>query len=190
MPAAGDCELIRDAFLAQPANALSSLAFIAVGLVVARSRPTIGILATGVGVASFLFHGPMPGWAEWAHDVTLAGLLAGLALESRTRVLATVVAVMALIFALWTTVAETITAVIAVAAVVSVGRDLRVQPSRWRGPALALLLVGLFILGISRTNGPMCDPASLLQGHAAWHLLAAGALLAFTHIDSPAVASR
>ena len=48
--------------------------------------------------------------------------------------------------------------------------------SRWiAGPALA---VGLAAQGLGRTGGPWCRPDSLLQPHALWHVLTAGALWA------------
>ena len=48
-----------------------------------RSRPILGITSCAAGVGSVVFHGPMPTWAEWAHDLTVAMLLVGLLLESR-----------------------------------------------------------------------------------------------------------
>jgi hypothetical protein len=54
-------------------------------------------------------------------------------------------------------------------------RELR-QNRRWL--ALALLCFGVaFALWLPsrRPDGPLCDPHSLLQGHAAWHLLCAAA---------------
>lgn len=47
---------------------------------------------------------------------------------------------------------------------------LRRQPP-WA--ALALLAGARVIWAVTRTGGPWCDPASLLQGHAAWHVGAA-----------------
>jgi hypothetical protein len=41
--------------------------------------------------------------------------------------------------------------------------------------AAAVFGVGLAVWAVSRTGGPLCDPDSLLQGHAAWHVLAAAA---------------
>jgi hypothetical protein len=40
--------------------------------------------------------------------------------------------------------------------------------------ALTASAITLFVLG--RTGAPLCDPESLLQGHAVWHVLAALAL--------------
>jgi len=45
----------------------------------------------------------------------------------------------------------------------------------WGFAALGLLLVALAIWTTAKTGSPACHPQSLLQGHAAWHLLDAGA---------------
>ena len=42
--------------------------------------------------------------------------------------------------------------------------------------ALAAAAAGAACWWLGRTASPACDPDSLLQGHAAWHLLAAAAL--------------
>ena len=49
-----------------------------------------------------------------------------------------------------------------------------------RPPALAVaaLALGAVVNALSRTDAPLCRPDSLVQGHAAWHVLtAAGAAL-------------
>jgi hypothetical protein len=126
-----DCEALRDAWLNQPVNALSSLAYVAAGAyVLRRGGPTIPALAlVAVGVGSVLYHGPMPPGAELVHDGSILAL------------------------------ALTI-------------------PLAGRPPAAALLgLAGaLAINQLSRTGAPLCGPDSLLQGHAAWHVLTAAAL--------------
>ena len=45
------------------------------------------------------------------------------------------------------------------------------QNALWGYASLGAILLAFFIWNMSLTNGPWCDPASLLQGHAAWHLL-------------------
>ena len=35
---------------------------------------------------------------------------------------------------------------------------------------LAVLGIGFGVYLLSRTDGPLCAPESLLQGHAIWHL--------------------
>lgn len=48
----------------------------------------------------------------------------------------------------------------------------RAEP-RWLLGSLLLVAVAFAIWIPSRTGGPLCDPESLLQGHAVWHLLCA-----------------
>lgn len=82
----GDCERLVDGFLMQPVNAVSSLAFVVVGIwvvVATRARssgqrlPTsmLGLALVLVGLGSFAFHGPGGPVAGWAHDVAISSLL-------------------------------------------------------------------------------------------------------------------
>lgn len=50
--------------------------------------------------------------------------------------------------------------------------DLQMQ-RLWSAAALATFLLAFAVWIPSRTGGPWCDPNSLLQGHAVWHLLSA-----------------
>jgi hypothetical protein len=137
---ASDCEALRDAWLGQPANALSSLAYVAAGLYVWRvaGRAPLALALLAVGVGSLLYHGPMPAGAGVAHDGSIA-VLAGTTA-----------------FALW---------------------------RRWlpRAPAITLAAgaAAVAVNVLTRTGAPLCRPDSLLQGHAAWHLLTALALAAW-----------
>ena len=77
--AMSDCERLRGGWVAQPANAASSLAYVAAGLVLlrwARKRPSIdartalpvaaGLVTAGLGSVDYHgFQGPM---AQWGHD--------------------------------------------------------------------------------------------------------------------------
>ncbi|KUH75145.1 hypothetical protein AU184_08140 [Mycolicibacterium novocastrense] len=71
-----DCERLDDALLAQPVLALTSLAYVAVGVAVLcwalRGRAvlavTAGVALIAVGLGSFIFHGPQPPWAGPVHD--------------------------------------------------------------------------------------------------------------------------
>lgn len=156
---ASDCEAIGDGWLAQPVNAVTSLAFVPAGAWVAgRARGLAGwrrweglalggaLVATGLG--SLAFHGPQPPWARVAHD-------------------APVVAVVALL------------------AVNEVGRRRsplpvtdRTGPQPARTVALAAGISGLVAYALGRTGSPLCDPESLFQWHAVWHVLAAVGLAA------------
>ncbi len=151
-----DCELLRDGWLAQPANAWSNAAYLAAAAWVLTRRRAVGRLPPEVlvgaaalalvAVASGAYHGPQPDWAEAGHDASIAALVAA----------------------------------VAVHAVAEVWR----RRWRWgrlsRTDAVALVALGcgvsLYVLG--RTGGPLCAPASLLQPHAGWHLASAVAAAA------------
>lgn len=142
-----DCEALRDGWLGQPINTLSSAAYIVAGVYVLwRGGPRSPALAlAAVGVGSILYHGPMSPGAELAHDASVAGL-----------------AVTA--FVAW-----------------------RHRSLRW--PRTAALLVGgaaIVVNVLTRTGAPLCHPDSVLQGHAAWHVLTAVALaLWFASSEAP-----
>ena len=56
---------------------------------------------------------------------------------------------------------------------------------RWLGLAAGVFLIGLVIWRLSHTGAPLCYPASLVQGHAIWHLLCAVSTAAiFVHYQS------
>ncbi len=192
-----DCELIGDGALAQPVNALSSLAFSLVGVALigwayrARGHEQgvrwafVGaLIATGIG--SLLYHGPQTAVSNFAHDITFlvaigiigfANLGVGLGWAPRTVWVAIggsvlVSGVMLAVFPAATNglAALGITVVvigdIALRRVGSPGRPWYVLSLVAFGLAVALLVVG-------RTNGPLCDPSTLLQPHGAWHVLGA-----------------
>jgi hypothetical protein len=94
-----DCERIVSGFLGQPANALSSLAFLAAAgwiliLALRRDRATraaLIVFSVAVGanaVGSFARHGPDPAWAAWAHDVAIMAVLLFVPIHALARVLA------------------------------------------------------------------------------------------------------
>ncbi len=71
-----DCEALRDGVLGQPANTLSSLAYVAAAAYVLRRGGPPGPAAALalVGVGSVLYHGPMPPGAELVHDTALVAV--------------------------------------------------------------------------------------------------------------------
>jgi len=173
MGAAADCEVIGAGFLGQPINALTTLGFVVAGIIVIVRRGEmrwigIGLVATGIG--SFLFHGPMPPGNEWAHDMTLAWLVTmvagwGTRWERFSR-LPALLAIGAL-FAVVPVIADPFAAVMTVAAVISILRRDRSTASL----APLLLLAAVAVFGrLGATGGPLCDPESLFQPHAVWHL--------------------
>src|SRR5688500_15431724 len=146
--AGSDCEQLRSGWLAQPANAISSLAFAAVGvwLVTRSGRAGVdrrllvsaGAAMIGVGLASFGYHGPQPVGAALVHDASIAAL--GLVLVARNIQL--LARSRRVVWAAWR----------------------RAAP--WMVPALAAYAAG-------RTGAPLCHPARVWQFHAAWHVLSA-----------------
>jgi len=173
MGAAADCETIGAGFLGQPVNTLTTLAFVVAGVVLIGLRPDrrwvgIGLVATGVG--SFLFHGPMPPGSEWAHDVTLAWLIAivagiGSRWERLTRLPALVV--LAVAFAVFPILADPVAIVMTGLALLTVLRGDRSRSVL----APLLLLATVAVYGrLGATGGPLCDPESVLQPHGVWHV--------------------
>lgn len=173
-----DCELIRESFLAQPANALSTLALVFSGAVVARRADLrwVGIAIFATGVGSFLFHGSMAPGAEWIHDTTLVWLILviagwGRVWERWTHLPGLVV--LGVVFAGVPLVADPV-GVALTAAVVGVFLFADRTIATW-GP-LALLGVAAVVGRLGATGGPLCQPTSFWQPHAFWHLAAAAAV--------------
>ncbi|HJU52747.1 MAG TPA: hypothetical protein VJ815_10480 [Acidimicrobiia bacterium] len=171
--AAVDCERILEGFLGQPVNTITSVGFVLAGLVAfARGAgPPTATLIAAVGVGSIAFHGPMPPWGEFLHDLTIGWMLVWVILSERRQWrLWSLVVVGLLMFT--PTIADPVQALLAVVAVVVVWRSR--HPHRlW---ILALLTIGGAVGRLSRTGWPWCNPDSIWQGHGLWHLAAAAAL--------------
>lgn len=174
-----DCERILDSLLGQPVNTLTAFGFIvAGGWVISRSTLRwVGIALIATGVGSILFHGPMPPFAEWAHDVSLAWLIlviagAGRSWDRWTHLPG--LAVLSGLFALAPGSANPVAVALTVIAVV-----LLLQLDRSRATLGPLVLLGtVAVIGrLGATGGPLCDPDSLLQPHALWHIGSATAVV-------------
>ena len=196
----GDCESVGSGWLAQPANAVSSLAFAVVGLLlvpwalspagrerVIRMLIVAGLVVTGLG--SFMYHGPQGSGSQLSHDLSFllvlvilsaANLAAGMAWSDRTLAAATLglaAAFTILLFAVPT--ATNIAAAGAIALIVAgdvVVHRLGSRHLPWYAVAVASVALAVPIYAASRTGGWWCDPASILQGHAAWHILGSVAI--------------
>ncbi len=191
------CERLGSAGLAQPVDALSSLAFVVAGIAVALRirRPAavpertlaLGLAAAlvAVGVGSLALHGTVTyaGQLLDLQGMYLVGLV--LAMGALTR---------------WgrLTSAAALTATIAGAGALAVSQYVLPGTRRWLfGALLAFgllaearargwsrpLVSGLAVLAaayaawLADDRHWLCDPSSWLQGHALWHLL--GALAGF-----------
>jgi hypothetical protein len=186
---AGDCERLHDGLIAQPVNTVSALAYVAVGAwlvgrglrsgaagLASPGRPAtvaFGVAVAAAGLGSVDYHGPGSPAARFLHD---GGLYAVVGLVA------------------WHEVAR------------RVGRARRGRAelpwselpwARWAPRRRTAYLAALGAAGAGmacwwagRTASPWCDPDSLLQGHAAWHLLGAAALAcwALATLDPPAQA--
>lgn len=175
--ASPDCEFIRPEWWGQPVNTATTAAFLlAAAVIFWRSRrlwPTAAIALTGVG--SFLFHGPMPVWSEWAHDLSLAWVIVLVGLTgTRFEKLGTWPALLglSLLFGFLPASADPIAVVLTAGAVILVIR----QQTPNVGRAFVVLTAGAIVGRLSATGGPWCRPGSWLQGHGFWHLAAAAAL--------------
>jgi hypothetical protein len=195
--AAADCEADSGGWLAQPVNALSSLAASAAGLTVlaAARRATPGrrsaLAAAGWVIAAngpggLAYHGPGGRTGVWLHDTALIGTLAGMAAievadAARRPLDVQVVGAGAVLAAgvlavrpRWSSTLQQAAGAAAVLAVaIRAIRDRR--PPDVLGPVV-LLAAGALVHARSRTGCRWCRPRSHWQGHALWHLLSAAAL--------------
>jgi hypothetical protein len=172
--AAVDCERILDGLVGQPVNTITSFGFIVAGLIAygRRARPPTAPLIAAVGVGSIVFHGPMPPWGEFVHDLTIGWMLAWVILTEMKWVRwwwLTFPAVSLLM--LVPTVANPVQAMLSGAAIILILRR------REHYVALGLLAVGAIVGTLSRTGWPWCRPDSIWQGHGFWHLASAAALV-------------
>jgi hypothetical protein len=168
---AGDCERLHDGLIAQPVNTASALAYVAVGAWLlgrglragpgAPARPAtvaFGVAVAAAGLGSVDYHGPGSPAARLLHD---GGLYAVVGLVA------------------WHEVARRVgRARRARAGVPWVGWTPR-RRTAYRA-ALAATTAGAACWWAGRTASPWCNPDSLIQGHAAWHLLTAAALAAWS----------
>ena len=141
-----------------------------------RRRDLIsGGLIAGIGLGSIAFHGPMPSWGEFLHDISILLTLVWVVLVEIGRrrwwpfgiALATALAVAP-------AVADPAQAVLAMATITVIA----LVPGRRteRMTALAILGGGALIGTLARTGGPLCAPVSVWQGHGLWHIAAAASL--------------
>lgn len=143
--AASDCETPRDGIIGQPANTVSSLAFVVGAVPIARrARRTrrwiwtaVAASSALVGIGSVGYHGPGGRRGKLVHDVGVDAVAVSL-----------------------------------VAAVWNDG-----SPRRISLRTVGLTAAALALHQLSQTGRPLCACRSPLQGHAAFHVLAAAAIV-------------
>jgi hypothetical protein len=156
---AGDCERLHDGLIAQPVNTASALAYVAVGAwLVGRRQPEGSGEPQGGAPVGRLFGLVVVAAGVGSVDYHGPGSPAARLLHD-----AGLYAVIG--FVAWQEAARRV-------------RRARLAPRRRPGylAALAAAGAGAACWWAGRTASPWCDPDSLLQGHAAWHLLGAAAL--------------
>jgi hypothetical protein len=202
MELAAVCEQHAAEFLGQPANAVTSVAFVVAGagMLVARRRSStrynastrdrqtvvFAVLASGIGVGSFIQHGPNPDWQAFAHDLPLATVMVFVAVDAVSDLTGHELppaywfipsVAMVPVVAAGATASTTAQAALATAAI---GLNLvraRRHPALRRPlySALAALAAGA-VIGTLSDRTSLCQANSVLPGHAIWHILAAAAL--------------
>ena len=201
--AESDCERIRDGLTAQPVNTISSLGYVIVGAwilgrVARREVPrrgvgvAFGLAMIAVGLGSVAFHGPGSQVGRFFHDYSIAVLLlviiaADLISLRRSWVPAAVgtVAAAAVLIAFPDS-SNAVDATLIVTALVleALVHRAGARPSRRDRVAYGVAVTALAIAGaaqlLGRTDAPLCDPDSIWQAHALWHLLTAIALGTFS----------
>ena len=196
VPAITDCERPHGGLVLQPGNALSALVFvIAGGAAFATTLPDrvpLAAAASLIGLGSFAFHRAMEDWAGWLDTFAIMAFAALLIARNVERVNRRLVPTLALLAALvwlgpnWldNTVLVSLIGGAGVSEVMAWRRGV-VRNRALLAVVVVLYAAGLAVFGLSRTDGPWCDPDAVLQGHAMWHVLAAGVVaLLFAYFAS------
>ncbi|HEY7703285.1 MAG TPA: hypothetical protein VID03_00470 [Acidimicrobiia bacterium] len=172
-----DCEAIGGSWWGQPVNTLTAFAFLGVAVLIwARRRDLVtSLLVAMIGVGSIAFHGPMPPWGEYLHDLAIVWMLVWiLAVDLDRREWSVWAMVLAALASITPAIADPVQAGLAVAVIVA---ELRAPTQRKaHRRAVGLLAVGAVVGTLSRTGWPLCNPDSIWQGHGFWHVASAAAL--------------
>lgn len=188
-----DCERVRDTVLAQPVNALSSLAYVAAGAWVlgrgggTRRSQVFAALLAAAGLGSVAYHGTGGALSRWFHDTGFLWVLVFLAAHDRVPVgswdrarrngamAGGVVVGLAVVLPAATDVAAGALAVVAAVVEARAWRSRAAAARRRLVAAGSVLALAGAVYLVSRTGAPLCDPESVVQGHGVWHLLTATA---------------
>ena len=180
------CEQAVTGLLRQPANTVSNLGFVIAGVLIAQHAVSgrggggiprgpataYALLVVALGPASAAMHATQSAVAR----VSLVALLAQEVAYFRGGRLPWIEHSGNLAFAV------TILATVAIEVMIERRPRLPGDPAPlargWLATAVGCLLVALGVWSLSKTGGVWCEPTSLVQGHAAWHVLCAGAAYA------------
>lgn len=162
-----------------------------------------GALGVFLGVGSFAFHGTMRAWGGAADLVSMYAYVAFMVAYDLARIgewrrprFSTVFAALTAVPSLALVVVRPeygkwlFAALVGAALVIEVAVSVPalrpwaprpIDPARrpWFWAGLASFAAANAVWNVSHTGGPWCEPASLLQGHALWHLLSALAVWCF-----------
>jgi hypothetical protein len=171
-----------------------------------REALAFGLAVAAAGVGSVDFHGPGSPAARWLHDAGLCAAVSFVAVHDLARLAgarrlavpawAATAGAGGLLLGVAPRAGGALAGalgVLAAAGEVAVARrrprgagEVALGRRQGRGAGsgayragVAALAVGAACWWLGRTGGPLCDPDSPLQGHAAWHLLTAFALAAW-----------
>ncbi len=197
-----DCEHIGQSLLAQPANTLSSLAYVLAGVLLmwralaaprrgARIAPAVyAVTVIGVGIGSAAFHGPTPAWGRFGHDLSIAAVLAfvigydvalarGASPNTGLAMFVGIAGACAVVLAVSPDAGNALDAVLVAGAVVAeIGVSRSVTGRATADGRLWIAIVGIVTIGallnaLGRTDAPLCESESPVQLHAVWHVLTA-----------------
>jgi len=157
----------------------------------ALSERWVGAALAAAGLGSAAYHGPTSS-GHWLHDVTLLAPAAALAVASEGELrghdhnrTATILAATMAVAAAGRARGPHLQDALSIAAASVLGwaviRRVRSESDHrpeWLAAGGALGGAGFVAFALSRTDGPMCDPHSRVQGHGVWHVLAAAAVVA------------
>lgn len=194
-----DCEELGDGWLVQPVNALTSLAYVGVGIAIAvvavrrLDRPLHSLVyaaaVAAIGMGSVAFHGPQPAGSRVMHDLPILIAAVFILCDDLALLLPRFGSILGA-FAVGSVAATGLTVASPDAGAVAIGivlvavagaeivihrRGLRSTGGTgppvlpWVIVAVALVAGTSWLLG--RTDGPACDPDGILQFHGVWHLV-------------------
>lgn len=196
-----DCEMLRDAALAQPVNAITSVAYVLVGVAVIaaarrRHRPIVsasvyGLCLAAVGIGSVLFHGPQPTGSRVLHDLPILITVIFIVVHDlgltwhRLRHGWTIFGVGAGAAAILTVIDPEIAAiatgvgVAAIAILEFIVYRRRLRPVETRAQRRGyVVVIGVTAIAaaswlLGRTDSPACEPDAAFQFHGLWHVISA-----------------